>query len=75
MSDIEKISMKCLTPILRVNDFQEAVDYYTNKLLFKLHWDWGDPPSFGCVRLDKIEIFFLPQRAGQLGNLDVNFYG
>jgi catechol 2,3-dioxygenase-like lactoylglutathione lyase family enzyme len=47
-----------LTPILYVKDFKAATKYYTDKLLFKLAWDWGDPPTFGCVKLDKVEIFF-----------------
>ena len=67
MSDIEKISTECLTPILYVKDFQEAVDYYTKKLLFSLQWDWGDPPAFGCVRLDTVEIFFSLNGQGNPG--------
>jgi len=61
------ISAECLTPILYVRDFEEAVDYYTNKLLFTLRWRWGKPPSFGCVSLDKVEIFFCLKAQGHPG--------
>src|SRR2546425_2575030 len=43
---ISKISAECLTPILYVRDFAEAMNYYTEKLLFDWLWQWGDPPSF-----------------------------
>lgn len=58
MSDAPKIAASCLTPILYVRDFAEAMNYYTGKLLFEKLWDWGSPPSFGAVRLGNVEIFF-----------------
>src|SRR5215212_4911345 len=58
MSTGAKISAKELTPILYVKAFNEAVRYYTEKLLFRKLWDWGTPPEFGAVALDKVEIFF-----------------
>ena len=64
MKDKPKISAECLTPILYVRDFQEAVNYYTKKLFFDLRWNWGKPPSFGCVSLDKVEIFFCLRAQG-----------
>ncbi len=67
MSDQETIPAGSLTPILCVRDFQEAVDYYTNKLRFKVLWEWGDPPGFGCVRLGKVEIFFCLNGQGSPG--------
>ena len=57
MSDDKKISAECLTPILYVRDFAEALNYYTEKLLFRKLWDWDKPPSFGAVGLGKVEIF------------------
>ena len=63
----EKISAECLTPILYVKDFAAAVKYYTQKLLFHLAWDWGDPPTFGCVTLGKVEIFFSQGGQGSPG--------
>lgn len=63
----EKFSAECLTPILRVRDFAEAMNYYTDKLLFDRLWDWGDPPDFGAVRLGKAEIFFCLDGQGSPG--------
>jgi predicted enzyme related to lactoylglutathione lyase len=43
--------------ILYVRDMGEAMAYYTEKLLFRKLWDWGQPPSFGAVAFGKVEIF------------------
>jgi catechol 2,3-dioxygenase-like lactoylglutathione lyase family enzyme len=67
MSDAPKISASCLTPILYVRDFTEAMNYYTGKLLFEKLWDWGTPPSFGAVRLGNVEIFFCLGEQGRPG--------
>ena len=67
MSNAAKIAAECLTPILYVRDFAEAMNYYTEKLLFERLWDWGDPPSFGAVRLGKVEIFFCLGGQGHPG--------
>jgi len=67
MSLHAKISAQCLTPILYVRDFREATHYYTKKLLFDLRWQWGKPPSFGCVSLGKVEIFFCLKAQGHPG--------
>src|SRR5258708_7676769 len=58
MNNASTVSASCLTPILYVRDFQEAMAYYTEKLLFEKLWDWGTPPDFGAVRLGKVQIFF-----------------
>jgi catechol 2,3-dioxygenase-like lactoylglutathione lyase family enzyme len=62
-----KISTNCLTPILYVRDFREATEYYSRKLLFNVRWKWGKPPSFGCVSLDKVEIFLCLKGQGRPG--------
>ncbi len=62
-----QFNAECLTPILAVRDFREATDYYTRQLLFDLRWDWGDPPTFGCVSLGKVEIFFCLKAQGAPG--------
>src|SRR6185369_2341558 len=67
MSDNDKISAECLTPILYVRDFAEAMSYYTEKLLFRKLWDWEDPPSFGAVGLGKVEIFLCLGGQGHPG--------
>jgi uncharacterized glyoxalase superfamily protein PhnB len=68
MSNNTKIGAECLTPILYVRDFEEAMAYYKEKLLFDRLWDWGDPPSFGAVRLGNIEIFFCLRGQGRPGS-------
>jgi catechol 2,3-dioxygenase-like lactoylglutathione lyase family enzyme len=69
MSHVERpgISADCLTPILYVKDFAAAMRYYVDKLLFKLAWEWGSPPTFGCVTLGKVEIFFSQGGQGSPG--------
>jgi catechol 2,3-dioxygenase-like lactoylglutathione lyase family enzyme len=69
MGEIEKakISAECVTPILYVEDFLQAKQYYTEKLLFELLWEWDSPPTFGCVRLDKVEIFLSAGGQGKPG--------
>jgi catechol 2,3-dioxygenase-like lactoylglutathione lyase family enzyme len=56
-----------LTPILCVSDFQKSVDYYVDKLGFKKLWDWGTPPSFGCVERGGICLFLCLNGQGQPG--------
>ena len=56
-----------VTPILRVEDFAETVDYYTTRLLFSIKWDWGSPKTFGCVSLDAAEIFLCLRDQGSSG--------
>jgi catechol 2,3-dioxygenase-like lactoylglutathione lyase family enzyme len=68
MSNDANPSAKCLTPILYVRDFAEAMSYYTEKLLFKRLWDWGNPPTFGAVGLGKVEIFFCLGGQGHPGS-------
>jgi len=67
MNNTPTISAESLTPILCVRDFAEAMQYYTDKLLFEKLWDWGDPPSFGAVRLGRVEIFFCLGGQGHPG--------
>jgi len=56
-----------LVPILSVQDFREATDYYTKKLFFDLRWEWDKPPTFGCVGLGSVEIFLCQGAQGQPG--------
>lgn len=67
MSESQDIAAEGLTPVLYVRDFEEAMTYYTERLLFERLWDWGDPPDFGAVRLGKVEIFFCQGGQGQPG--------
>jgi catechol 2,3-dioxygenase-like lactoylglutathione lyase family enzyme len=50
-----------------VKDFLEAKNYYTEKLLFDFLWEWDKPPTFGCVRLGNVELFFCEGGQGNPG--------
>ncbi len=63
----DKPSAHSLVPILQVQNFREAIRYYTKRLLFELAWDWGKPPTFGCAKLGQVEIFFCLKEQGAPG--------
>lgn len=44
-------------PILAVNDVAAAVDFYIQKLGFKLGFTWGDPVRIAGVNLGNVQIF------------------
>ena len=56
------------TAVLACTDVQQAVDFYCQKLGFKQHWLWEDPPTFAAVGLGEIEIFLglNPQLAARV---------
>jgi predicted enzyme related to lactoylglutathione lyase len=54
-------------PILNVKNFAVSMDYYVNRLGFRKKWDWGDPPTFGCVARGEVEIFLCQGAQGQPG--------
>ena len=54
-------------PILNVTNFAASVDYYIYKLGFEKRWDWGDPPTFGCVSRGDLSIFLCEGAQGQPG--------
>ena len=56
-----------VTPILNVSSFAASMDYYVNKLGFTKKWDWGQPPTFGCVGRDDVSIFLCQGGQGQPG--------
>jgi len=53
-----------VTPILNVRNVTVSIDYYVNKLGFTKRWDWGDPPTFGCVSRDNVSIFLCEGAQG-----------
>jgi uncharacterized glyoxalase superfamily protein PhnB len=67
MTNPEPVSAEGAVPILYVRDLEEAMRYYTKKLLFRKLWDWGDPPCFGSVKLGKVEMFLSQGGQGQPG--------
>lgn len=67
MNNNSPVTSAHLVPILNVSIFRETVAYFTDKLLFNLAWEYGDPPDFGCVKLDKAEIFLCHDGQGAPG--------
>jgi predicted enzyme related to lactoylglutathione lyase len=68
MSEQEPRSkFRSLVPILSVADFSASMAYYLNQLGFEKGWDWGSPPTFGCVRRNDVDIFLAQQGQGQPG--------
>ena len=54
-------------PILSVKDVAASIRYYVDKLGFKKHWEWGDPPTFAAVTRDDVEIYFCRETQGKPG--------
>ena len=54
-------------PILYSSDVRKSIQYYTEVLCFDAKWEWDDPPSFGGVSKDLVEIFFCKDGQGHRG--------
>jgi catechol 2,3-dioxygenase-like lactoylglutathione lyase family enzyme len=54
-------------PILYCEDVLVSLRYYVETLGFENRWDWGDPPSFGGVSKDGVELFFCKEGQGNPG--------
>lgn len=56
-----------IVPILNVKNVPASMRYYVDKLGFEVAWDWGDPPTFACVRRDAVRIFLCQGAQGHSG--------
>ena len=54
-------------PILYSSDVRRSIQYYTEVLGFDNSWEWDDPPTFGGVSKDLVEIFFCKEYQGNPG--------
>jgi catechol 2,3-dioxygenase-like lactoylglutathione lyase family enzyme len=61
------MTVQHITPILYVSDFARGMSYFVEKLGFRRLWDWGDPPTFGAVGRDQVEIFLSLHGQGKPG--------
>jgi catechol 2,3-dioxygenase-like lactoylglutathione lyase family enzyme/GNAT superfamily N-acetyltransferase len=61
------MKFKHSAPILCSANVAKSIAYYTEILGFESSWTWEDPPSFGGVRKDGIELFFCLNGQGQPG--------
>jgi catechol 2,3-dioxygenase-like lactoylglutathione lyase family enzyme len=58
---------KTIVPILYSRDIAASLAFYTGVLGFQQSWDFGDPPTFGGVCKDSVEVFFCKEGQGQPG--------
>jgi len=56
-----------IVPILRVRDVDASIAYYMGKLGFTDCWHFGEPPTFGGVRRDELEVQFCKDCQGSPG--------
>ncbi|MGI8601252.1 MAG: glyoxalase superfamily protein [Chitinophagaceae bacterium] len=54
-------------PIFYSEDINRSIDYYSQVLCFEHHWKYDDPPTFGGVSKDGVEIFFCKEAQGHPG--------
>ncbi|HEX6427534.1 MAG TPA: VOC family protein, partial [Niastella sp.] len=53
--------------ILYSSNLKKSLDYYINQLGFEEKWEWKDPPPFGGVVKNGVEIFFCENDQGHAG--------
>ncbi len=53
--------------ILYSADITRSLDYYIEKLGFEQKWEWSNPPTFGGISRDDVEIFFCKEDQGNPG--------
>ena len=61
------MQFKHSVPILFSADVRRSIHYYTQVLEFDNKWEWDDPPSFGGVSKDVVQIFFCNNGQGHPG--------
>ncbi len=54
-------------PILFSKDVRRSIDYYTQVLEFDGKWEWDEPPTFGGVSKDQVQLFFCKEGQGHPG--------
>lgn len=54
-------------PILYSANVIRSLDYYTDVLGFDGRWDWGQPPTFGGVYRNEVQLFFCEKGQGNPG--------
>lgn len=61
------MSFQTTIPILYSGDVSRSIKYYTEVLGFDCKWEWENPPTFGGVSKDGVEIFFCEKGQGNPG--------
>ncbi len=57
---------QAITPVLNISDMEQSFQWFA-QLGWNKSWDWGDPPSFGCVGSGECEIFLCLNGQGGRG--------
>lgn len=61
------IKFQHAVPILYSENVTRSLIYYTEVLGFEGKWDWGNPPDFGGVHKNGVEIYFCEKAMGSPG--------
>ena len=61
------MKFKNAIPILYSANVVRSLTYYTEVLGFENKWDWGNPPTFGGISRDGVQIFFCEKGQGNPG--------
>ena len=56
-----------IVPILYSSNVTNSLNHYIDVLGFENKWDWGNPPTFGGIYKNGIEIFFCENGQGHPG--------
>ena len=56
-----------IVPILYATDVSKSIAHFTEVLAFEDKWEWGQPPAFGGIYKNGIEIFFYKDGQGSPG--------
>jgi catechol 2,3-dioxygenase-like lactoylglutathione lyase family enzyme len=54
---VPRVDCEQVHATLVVSDIPTAIDFYTQKLGFRLGFTWGEPATFAGVLLDRVQIF------------------
>lgn len=56
-----------VVPVLYSTDIVKSIAYYIDVLQFDNQWTWEDPPTFGGVSKNSVDIFFCKEGQGNPG--------
>jgi len=66
MSKPETVKFDSAVPVLAVPDVVRTAEYYRDVLGFEISGYFGEPPVFGIVWRDHVEVFFSKSRTDDL---------
>lgn len=79
MSALETVKFDASVPVFAVPDVVQTAEYYRDVLGFQINGYFGEPPVFGIVWRDHLELFFgkscdnVPHKPQTVGGLDAYF--